>query len=945
MAADIFKEYFSAQAEMEREYGVDSIALMMVGDFYEMYGVTTANLKLGRTEEAHTILNMSMSRKNKALPHSQTNPHMVGFPCHALEEHIGKFLRANYTVGVWDQYDIPGKKIKGRRRTMVYTPSTFINDDNDPNNLMVCAFGEYKSPKGVTYKKFHLVVISLNTGKVVLQEHYDNERELRAENELYRLIHTFNPSEIIFCEDDDESAGRDFGKIFDVPSGKKIYVRKLNPTFLKGSYQNEFLKKVYCIENNVNVSPIEWLNLERWCSLIPYFIAGLSFAYEQNKTIVSRIQKPIVQNNKNQLILSGDSIYQLNLVRSPFDSTSLFDIICKAETPMGRRCLQARLLNPLKSPDEIEKRYDLVGKMTGVFDQYDLSGIGDIEKKYRKMVNGTLHPFEFGDLKISYENCAKVLETAKDLFQVPVDVKSRFNEFITECSDTFDYKLLKASKFNDIKGNFFQAGVNRALDTMQMDIQSGQLLLQELASVMSQYIDSKEPAVKLDSTEKEGYYLSATIKRFKMLPSDLAIDFEYRGKTHTILHDKLDVVKLTNSVKIRTPEIKRISFDILAQKEKMNGQICEAYLSTLDQWVKKYGDLLQQVADIIADIDFIYSAAKCAVEFGYTRPKIVDQLSGRSWLSVTGARHPIVERINTKVKFSTHDFTLGVNDHTGTIVYGLNMSGKSTFLRAIGCIVVMAQTGLFVPCVEFKYYPFSTCLSKMTIRDNMTKGQSTFMVEVLEIKNMLLYSSPTTLVLSDELCSSTESTSAHAIVAQTLHQLSQGGSKFIFSTHLHELQKMDIIRRDPHIKICHFKVHVEGERIIFDRTLSEGGLSELYGLEVARTLGLSSEFMRGAFAIRDALTGQPSEILSTKTSRYNSNVYVHACAKCGSTENLHTHHIVPQREADSNGLIEGRYPKNAEFNLEILCEKCHQEHHSCENKTLLNVPKHNQTPV
>lgn len=930
--AEIFKEYFSAQAEMELEFGPDSIALMMVGDFYEMYGVHTSSVKLGRTEEAHTILNMSMSRKNKSLPHSQTNPHMVGFPCHALEEHIGKFLRANYTVGVWNQYDIPNKKTKGRRRERVYTPSTFINDDtSDPNNLMVCALGEYKSPKGVAFKKFHLVVISLNTGKVQLQEHYDHERESRAENELYRLIHTNNPSEIIFCDDDDQ---KEFAKMFDIPSTKKIYVRKLNPTFLKESYQNEFLKKVYpaCAVESVNVTAIEWLDLERWSSLVPYFIAGLSFAYEQNKTIVSKIQKPQVVNNKNQLILSGDSIYQLNLVRSPFDSTSLFDIICKAETPMGRRCFQSRLLNPLKSPQEIEQRYALVEKMGVVYEQYDLSGIGDIEKRYRKMVSGSLHPFEFSDLKTSYENCLKVLQTARELFEIPDALIQRFQELVQECTKTFDFKLLKSSKFSDIKGNFFQPGVNKALDEMQQSIDSGQQLLQEIATVMSEYIDSKDPAVKLDSTEKEGYYLTTTNKRFKMLPSDLAIDFEYRGKTYTIHHDKLDIAKLTSSVKIRTPEIKKVSFDILSQKERMNQKICEAYLATLDGWVAVYGELLQQVADTIAHIDFIYSAAKTAKEFGYVRPKIVDKLNGKSWFSVVGGRHPIVERINSKVQFSCHDFSLGLNEHTGTIVYGLNMSGKSTFLRAMGCIVVMAQTGLYVPCDTFEYYPFSTCLSKMTIRDNMSKGQSTFMVEVLEIKNMLLYSSPTTLVLSDELCSSTESTSAHAIVAQTLHQLSEGGSKFIFSTHLHELQKMDVIRADPHIKICHFKVHVEGERIIFDRTLSEGGLSELYGLEVARTLGLPSEFMRGAFAIRDALTGENSEILSTKSSRYNRDVYVDQCAHCGATENLHTHHIVPQKDADAKGLIQGKFHKNAEFNLEILCIKCHQLHHHTDRK-------------
>lgn len=931
--ADIFAEYYKAQETLEEEYGPESIVLMMVGSFYEIYGVDLPDKKVGKAEEAHNILGMNMTMKNKSREHSPNNPYMVGFPDYALDEHLGKFLRAGMTVGVYDQYDIQytknGKKCakKGRRRTHVYTPSTYIDDTlTETNSLLVFELSEFSSPiSGRTLKKVHVAVLALSTGKAFLLEAYDtNSDSGKAESELYRIIHTYNPSEIISCG----GPNKKFGKIYDI-TRKKIYFKKIPKTFFKPSYQNEFLRKIYNIDTLL--TPIEYLGLEQRTSVIPHFIHALQFAFEQDKLIVNRIQRPQFVETGEQLVLNNDSIYQLNLVESPFEiSNTLYEIICKAKTPMGKRCVRERLLTPTMNVKLLKNRYRLIEKMQDQYAQYEyhLRGIADIEKKYRKMVLKTLHPYELADLRDTWTMTMSLLNLAKKMFKIPGDLIDNFECFHNEFMGNFDFSVMKRCKLKDIKGSFFLEGVNEELDNLELKILDGKRILYKLAKDISDAIEPERDCVKLESTDKEGWYLSTTRTRFKKLSADFKTQINYHGHDYTVTWDNFELVNLKSSVKIRSPEIRKISRDILTLRERMNEKIAEEYLNVLEHYVQDYNEMFTQLSDTIANIDFIYSATKVAVEYGYTKPIIKNSIDGESFVNVTGLRHPIIEQINDSEEYITNDITLGCDDHLGSIVYGLNMSGKSSLLKALGCNIVMAQAGMWTSCEELIFYPFRHLLSKMTIRDNMSKGQSTFMVEMLEVKNMLMRADPNTLVLSDELCSSTESTSAHAIVAQTLASLTEKRAKFMFSTHLHDLQKIDLVTKNPNIKIYHFKVHVDGDVIQFDRHLEEGGMTDLYGLEVARALGLPDTFMKGAFKVRDLLTSEPEEILSTKKSRYNSKLFVHKCEVCGSAKDLHTHHLRHQEDADENGLIDGKFHKNKRFNLQVLCRSCHEHEHS-----------------
>lgn len=925
----IFTEYFKAQTELEEKYGPQSIVLMMVGSFYEMYGVDTDTIKVGKTEEAHNILGMTMTLKQgQSKPNSETNPTMVGFPVYALDDHLGKLLRANYTVAIYDQYADTGSK-KCRKLAHVYTPSTYIDDSiTDANGVLACELVEYKS--SITkqlLKKVHMAILYPSTGKLYLAEAYDTNEDVgKAESELYRAIHTFNPCEII-CNLTDT---KKFISQYDIGT-KKVYFKQVPKEYRKLCYQNEFLNKIFKQKSAIGLTAIESVGLEKRSTVIPHLIQVLQFAYEQDKLIVNRIHIPKFIENSEQLILSGDSLYQLNLVESPFEiTTTLFNIICKAKTPMGHRRVRQRLLSPITNVNKLSRQYDLIDKVRDIYKEYEenLRVIIDIEKKYRKMVLHTLHPYEFADMYGSFKAIKNLLGKTTDLFNINKTVIDEFDCFYNEYVGNFDFKLMKQCKFADIRGYFFTEGIDGKLDEMSEQISFEEEVLKNIAREFSLLIDkSNSTHVKLGRHDKEGYFMKLTRQKFNLLPKKFTVNYEYHGKMYTITPSDLEAVKLTKDVKLFFPQLKSISHNISGQRTRMNQQIISQYITVLDHYVNAYGSLFIKISNIIADIDFTYSMARVAVENGYVRPKIVDAQSGISYLKASGLRHPIIEKINDSEEYITNDVTLGVGDHYGSVIYGLNMSGKSSLLKSIGCNIVLAQAGMFVSCSNFKYFPFKNLVSKMTIRDSISKGQSTFMVEMIEVRNMLMRADPNTLILTDEFCCSTESMSGHAAVSQTLHELANKKARFMFSTHLHELQNIPLVTENNHIKIYHFKMHINGREIVYDRTIEEGGMTELYGLEVARALGLPESFIKGALAVRDFLVGEPTEILSVKKSRYNSKVYVHECASCGSTKNLHSHHIRPQKDADKSGLIDKRFHKDAKFNLRVLCEKCHKKEH------------------
>jgi DNA mismatch repair protein MutS len=312
--------------------------------------------------------------------------------------------------------------------------------------------------------------------------------------------------------------------------------------------------------------------------------------------------------------------------------------------------------------------------------------------------------------------------------------------------------------------------------------------------------------------------------------------------------------------------------------------------------------------------------------YKYCKPEIKE--NEYSTFQAKGIRHPVIERINQDTMYVPNDVDLN-----GMILYALNSCGKSSLLRSVGLCVIMAQCGLYVPCESFVFTPFFNIVSQVDFHDNILKAQSSFVAEMMGLKKILNVANERTLVLSDELTKGTEAISAASILAAAAIELANRNTKFIFTTHLQDVAKLDQVKKCKNIQICHLSVDISGNNIVFQRKLQDGPCSELYGLEVAKAVGLDKQLLDRSFKIRDFLIGKRKDIVSNRRSRYNTNKIMDKCEICNYTPvkstdiPLDCHHINFQCNADNNDF-NGHFHKNSKHNLVCLCKQCHQAVHN-----------------
>jgi DNA mismatch repair protein MutS len=296
----------------------------------------------------------------------------------------------------------------------------------------------------------------------------------------------------------------------------------------------------------------------------------------------------------------------------------------------------------------------------------------------------------------------------------------------------------------------------------------------------------------------------------------------------------------------------------------------------------------------------------------------------------------LIEHLQTNEYYVTNDVTLGNGTVDGILLYGTNAVGKTSLIRAIGIAVLMAQTGLYVPCSEFNFVPYKYIFTRILGNDNMFKGLSTFAVEMSELRTILRSANENSLILGDELCSGTEISSAISIFVAGIQKMSECKSSYIFATHLHEIVNYDEISCIDNLKIKHMSVVYDKENdcLVYDRKLKDGPGNCMYGLEVCKSLSLPLDFMENAYNIRmkynkDSCGG--GSILSLKESHFNSKKLMSLCENCGVRLGKEIHHLQHQSEADDKGYLNNngyKIHKNSPANLVSLCEKCHDDFHN-----------------
>ena len=344
---------------------------------------------------------------------------------------------------------------------------------------------------------------------------------------------------------------------------------------------------------------------------------------------------------------------------------------------------------------------------------------------------------------------------------------------------------------------------------------------------------------------------------------------------------------------------------------------------------------IEKIINFITLIDVIYTKSSIAKQFNYCKPEIVE--AEKSFVEAKGLRHCLIERFQMNELYVTNDISLGDGNSDGILLYGTNAVGKTTLIRALGISIILAQSGLYVPCSSYRFKPYKHIFTRIIGNDNIFKGLSTFEVEMSELRTILRLMDENSLILGDELCSGTETESAVSIFVAGIQKLHSSKSSFIFATHLHEIVNYDEITslHNVHLKHMEVKYDRENDVLVYDRKLKDGSGDKMYGLEVCKSLNLPLDFLEAANEIRLKYNPDSKSILSLKQSRYNSNKIVSICEKCGKNMGTEVHHLQHQSDADKNGIIKTNdtiFHKNNLANLMTLCETCHNEIHKTNTK-------------
>lgn len=931
--SQIVKEYFESWIKYSKKYTKFAL-LYQSGKFYNVFGVNNNEENLGDIDDImhHLSLHETGGKKENS---SRIAPRKAGFPVKVANKYIKLLLENKYVVIIYDQYDNPNPRKKTDKfirkfERMISSKGTYLDDDDiinkpDSNDMIMIYVEKTLDKEEEDTYDIGLTTIDISTGKSSCYSIIDNLK--KSSEFINRLVSTLNPTDIIIAYKPSKTLTLEtkIFDLFDIKSDniKTQTITKIPKEYFKPSYHNEFLSQIFQSPNLTTI--VEILGLEYYNNVIVSLILILQYLYEHDPNILNKISKPVFKDQSSWLQISSRTINQLDIINNSEGKKSLYDIINKCVTGMGKRLLKKRLTQPLIDPKIINERYEILAffikdKNYQKLKEY-LKHIPDIERLHRRLFLGKLVPSDLKTLEQSYIYIWKLIkcisrfqgEENKNISSMlSQSTIKQFRKMVTIYHNRVE--LDEASKYNslDIETMIFKKGLFEELDNLSLIINSNMEKLEEHRLELSGYLETDKD-LKLTYTDKLGYYYTTSQKRSKILKENFPDITIETLKSQNRIFDKV---------------VRKCSTKIMNAKDSSLSLNKKYFLEFLKFITENFHETLKLISNYVAQIDVAYSLAFVSDVYKYCKPIIIP--GDKSFIDAKELRHPIVERINQNELFIPNDIKIGgiEEDVPGKniLLYGVNSSGKSILLKQTSLAIIMAQMGMYVAATSFTYSPIEYLVTKIYMMDDLYRHKSAFECEMLDLKNMLTNTGPKSLFLADELCSGTSTIDALSLVGATLHDLSSTHSNYIFTTHLHQLTEITLVKNIKNLELYHIKTHLQDNKIIFDRILTKGKCDVgSWGIEVAKQMGIGDkEFHKNVLTIERELTGQPSVLLSTKTSKYNKDKYIHKCEFCGIAlpKELETHHKSPQKDANEYGMI-NHFHKNSKFNLQTLCRECH----------------------
>jgi len=975
----LVQEYLDLTKQYKEQYGDNTIVLMQVGAFFEVYGLKENDTISGSSiSDFIRICDLNIADKKSTVGKQQVM--MAGFSHYMIDKYLKKLQDAGYTIVVYTQ-DEHMKTV--RSLNCIYSPGTYFSHDSvHITNNTICIWINVVdiSASSTTFRKMmgadasatsvvHVGIsnIDILTGKTYIFEFRETYIKTPTTfDELERFVSIYRPSEVIVIAEG--ITDNEIDDIVQYSGIQALTIHKINLTHNRDSthskqaincekqkYQTELFNRFYQDSS---------IFLNEHIYAIQSFCFLLDFIYQHNPSLVNKIAEPIFENCTERLILANHSLKQLNMIQDNYVGkySSVEKLLNLCVTSMGRRHFSHLLLNPTTNCSVLQKEYDMIGFVLSSDIgnnnalRKQLSSIKDLSKIRRQMVIKKITPQTFFYLHSNLKTIGQlhIVERTKDYITEKIGSTFEIKQLCDELTQFIETRMNISlcdtiDTYNHFDINFIQRGVDPTLDKVCESLSEYNDQLESIRLRMNQIIakfENKEKQsdyVKLHETEKTVINLIATKRRCAILKKELSkvvttLSYisSYSGERRSFQMvcdcDISFVNQSGNNDCILLPQIQELCKNIARAKTQLKDMIYSIYLtSVIDAFSQNYSDKLEQIILFVTYLDVIHTKAFIADKYHYCCPQI-DVATDKSFFSAKGMRHPLIEHLQQNEIYVTNDINLGTTED-GMLLYGTNAVGKTSLIRAVGIIVIMAQAGLYVPCSSLLFKPYQYIFTRILGNDNIFKGLSTFAVEMSELRTILRLTNKNSLVLGDELCSGTESISAKSIFVAGVQSLLNKKSSFIFATHLHEIVDYEEIREAKALSLKHLAVIYdrENQRLIYDRKIRDGAGSNMYGLEVCRSLHLPTEFIEMADQLRTKYNPSSGSLLSLKTSKYNSQKVRSMCEICGNSMSTEVHHLVPQQMADSKGFIHkddgSVFHKNHLANLKAVCEDCHRMCH------------------
>lgn len=757
----------------------------------------------------------------------------------------------------------------------------------------------------------------------------------------------------------------------------------------KQVYQSEILKRYY---GDLIEYDDKYINYPIATQSLCYL---LDFIYTHNPNLVKKIEMPSFENKSDRLLLANQSLKQLNIINNGMVNSgklsSLVSFLNCCMTPMGKRLFSTTLVNPICNKEKLNNEYAIQEHFADTVDESEkmqqlrssLGNIKDIERIMRKMYLKRMTPADFYYLSQDFETILRIYKgIATDSLTIKYTTDFDNNSIIdTIIDNTIDNMILTIKTFLstvleiklccnvnnlDFDKNFIKRGYKPEHDKLVEEWMDSESKLEAARTYLNDFVKQYEKNkkntdyVKIHSTEKSGFSLITTKRRSAILKNalfslqktgnysqqgnascvTLSYYSAYNQETKKMIFDTSSIeYKDANAsnVSINNKDIRTLCDNIVHSRHKMVSSLTVLFKDIVEQFVKHH-DGIEKIVQFVSRFDLLVARCFINKKYNYCCPKITsssvsnENSDQESHVNVTGLRHPLIEQLLQRELYVTNDIVFDGIDTQGILLYGTNAVGKSSLIKALGMCVILAQSGFFVPCASFEYYPFKHIFTRILGNDNLFKGLSSFAVEMIEFKTILSQADKNSLVLGDELCSGTENNSAISIFVAGLDHLYKQNTKFIFATHFHEIARFEEIVMKKRLLLKHLAVHYDQEqdKLVYDRKLQDGPGESMYGLEVCKALKLPQHFLSAAHEIRNKYCKETSSMLDYKPSRYNAKKLRGICERCNKNFSTEVHHINHQKEANKDGFI-GHFHKNHVANLASLCEECHLAEHQNEN--------------